>query len=249
MRLEVYLSEDSIVNEVTYEKYCQALDLSLDEGILDSIKDTAVSFVSKAFSVVKKDFEQIASDFKISIMDILKAFKDRSFFNLMKSLGYNFALLLKAINTLTGYVQKGLFAAFEDIAKTKMFEKFKAGVITIDEIINRHPIIKKVSGVAVAGLLFYMWLNMTFIGHLDYDFDFSNIMDALRGNYSLVDLFASPSGLMLMTLFATGSMISVAWLGQTVYNLTLAIFYTLFKKAKGVDHGILKDLKTKVKFA
>jgi hypothetical protein len=248
MRLEAYLSEDSIINEVTYERYCQALDLSMNEGILDSIKDTAVAFVSKAFGQVKGDFEAIIKDFGVSINDILKAFKDKSFYSLMKSLGFNFMLLLKAINTLTGYIHKGLFKVFESIAKTGAFEKLKAGVITVDEIMNQHPILKKVSGLAVAGLLFYMWLNMTFIGHFDYDFDFSDIVAALRGNYSLADLFMSPSGLMLMTLFATGSIISVAWLGQTTYNLLAAIFYTLFKKAKGADHGILADLKSKVKF-
>jgi hypothetical protein len=51
---------------------------------------------------------------------------------------------------------------------------------------------------------------MTFIGDLDYDFNFSDLIAALKGSFSIADLFTSPNGLMLIALFGTGSMLGLS---------------------------------------
>ena len=44
----------------------------------------------------------------------------------------------------------------------------------VDQVIQKYPKIAKVTGIVVAGLLLFMWINMTFIGDLDYDFNFNS---------------------------------------------------------------------------
>ncbi len=88
---------------------------------------------------------------------------------------------------------------------------------------------------------------MTFIGDLDYDFNWGDIIGALSGSFTITDLFLSPSGLMMITLFLTGGLISVPWLGSSSYNILVALFYTGYTKLKGKDFNILKNIKAKIK--
>lgn len=96
-----------------------------------------------------------------------------------------------------------------------------------------------------------MWLNMTFIGDVEYDLDFSNIFAAISGNFSIADLFISTEGLTLIALFGTGVLfgISVPWLGRGIYNLILSLVYTISRKVKDKDKSLndsLKKIKNKI---
>jgi len=144
------------------------------------------------------------------------------------------------------FIRQGLFEIFSELYKTKIYQKIRQGTIKFDEFAEKYPLLKKVTGSVVAGLLFFMWTQMTFIGNLDYDFDFTNIALALKGAYSLEDIFGSPDGLMLIGLFATGSIISVPWLGRTIYNLMLAIFYTGIKHTAKSELPAVRKIREKI---
>lgn len=262
-RLATYITEEQIYNSISYDLYTKALDylfteeyteqglsLILNEGISDwmgAVKDAALEKMSVAFGSIKSEIMKIADDLGIGIKDVLNAFKSGTIFDLLKALHFNLVVLLKAINALSGLVRQGLFSIFKDIAKTGAFQKIQKGVMRVDELFDKYPILRKVTGPVVAGLLFYMWTQMTFIGNLDYDFDFTSIMQALQGKYTLADLFASPQGLMMATLFTTGGLISVPWLGATTYNLVLALVYTGYKYYSGSDNSILKKLHQRIR--
>ena len=70
----------------------------------------------------------------------------------------------------------------------------------------------------------------------------------MKGTFNIADLFASPEGLMLITLFGSGAVfgLSVPWLGKTAYNLVLAISYTAYARLKGSDNKILKQIQKKI---
>ena len=247
MQFEQYLSEQ----DVTYEQYCLAFDYAfgrIDEGAFEAIKDKVTGLLTKIIERIRNDLLQIGTDYAMGMSDIVDAFKSKSFFSLFKSVGWSFGKLINAVNMFTKLAQDGLMSVFKAIHKTGGFQKLQSGAVKIDSFFERHPILAKVTGPAVAGLLFYIWLNMTFIGHMDYDFDFSNMAKALAGNFSLADLFASPEGLMLTTLFATGSFISAPWLGKVAYNLVLALVYTGLKNAKKKDlhHKAMQKMHSKI---
>jgi hypothetical protein len=73
---------------------------------------------------------------------------------------------------------------------------------------------------------------MSFIGNADFDMDLSVVVDAFTGRFTLADLLGTPSGLQTLALFATGTLVGLSfpWLGHSLLNLTLAIFYTVYKR-------------------
>jgi hypothetical protein len=220
-----------------------------EAGFLDAIKDLNIpSLISKIFNNLKDIFEKIKEDFGLSIKQLITAFKDKNLFAILKAIGFNIVVLVKCIKTATSLVRSGLMRVFEEIYKSSIFQELKKGTIKIDEFLNNYPILKKIGGIAIAGLLLYIWLNMTFIGDMDYDFNFNDLLNALSGNFSITDLFMSPSGIMMITLFASGFVgISFPWLGSSVYNLVLALIYTgynnLMNKGKFKDREIVKKIR------
>jgi hypothetical protein len=193
--------------------------------------------------------EKISRDFKMNIPDLIEAFKQREVFDLLKAFGFNFALMFRVIGEFTKAVRGGLLEVFRLMHRHGVFRQIRNGTMKIDEVMKRYPKLAAATGIVIAGILFYIWLNMTFIGDLDYDFNFEDIVNALKGTFSITDLFGSPEGLMLITLFGTGTAfgLSIPWLGKTAYNLILAIAYTGYSKIKGNEKNILISMKRKMK--
>ena len=52
---------------------------------------------------------------------------------------------------------------------------------------------------------------------------------------------------MLITLFATGGVISVPWMGSTIGNLIIALSYTGYKYVKSNNISIEKKFKELIK--
>jgi hypothetical protein len=239
------LSEDYAF--VTHELYCEALDAAqmgiltesyfepyLDEGIWDEIKKLNVaSQLVSVFKEIQAFLVDLKDSVKIGISDLVEAFKQRDVFAVLKVFGFSIMKVFKVIQAATGFVRQGILKIFEEIHKTGMIQKLQKGVIKIDEFMDKYPLLKKVTGIAIAGLLIYIWLNMSFIGDPEFDLDLSVVAGALSGNYTLADLFLSPSGLAMLALLATGAMgLLFPWLGAKVYNTVLAFAYTGFKKIK-----------------
>lgn len=259
MRFQNYIEDNYLddYSNFTYEMYCECLDLSManrlnelyfvNEGIFDKIKELKLaSGIIKFFKEAKDIFAGIAGEFKLGLSDVVKAFKNRDVFGLIKAFGFNIKLMIKSINEFTGMMRKGILKIFEELVKTGAFKKIRSGAMKVDEVLDKYPLLKKVAGIAVAGLLLYIWLNMTFIGDLDYDFNFGDLVSALKGSFSLADMFVSPQGLMLIALLGSGMLgISAPWLGKTAYNLVLAISYTAFSKIK--DIKIVANIRSKLK--
>lgn len=232
---------------ISYAVYCGALDQPVDNlyayfnesiktaGILDRLKKLPLTQkLVSVFAELKGTLQLIAHDLKIGIDDIIAAFKQKDIFNLLKAFGFNALKILQAIKAATRFVSQGLLTVFEELHRTKVFKKIQSGVMRIDQVLEKYPIIKRVTGIALAGLMIWMTLNSVFIGDTDADLDISSILAALHGSFSLADLIASPSGLLLISSYAVASFtgISFPWLGSNLYNLLLALLYTAFKKLK-----------------
>lgn len=256
MRFQSYLiSEDR-----EYLEYCHAIDYifseeysesnlseMINENVFARIKELVSGSLLTVFKSIKSEIESIAESIGIGVRELVDAFKQRDVFLMLKAIGFNIGILMKGIHQLTGLIRQGLLGIFKEIHDLGLVQRIKSGAMKVDDVLNKYPLLKKVSGIAVAGILFYIWLNMTFIGNLDYDFNFSDMVAALKGNYTISDMFISPEGLLLMTLFNTGSLISAPWLGSTMYNLILALTYTGYVHLKKNDYEVLRKLKSKIK--
>ena len=262
---------------VTYEVYCEALDLvladrltegyfaeaiardALNEGFWGSLKDktkAAVDYVKALpgklvgfFKEVKAIFEELATRFKADISDMIEAIKQRDVFGAIKAFGFSLGKIVKAVHEALSILRKGLMNVFEEIANSGVVQKLRSGAIKVDEFFDQHPILKKVGGVALAGLLLFIWLHSTLLGDVG-DFDMGVIGAALVGSFSITDLFTTPSGIAMLALFVTGmtGLSGIAWFG-TATNIVIGLVYTGLVKLKSspTAHALAQKLRTTIK--
>jgi len=198
---------------------------------------TISDFLSKVSSNIKKkiDFiKELAEMTKNKLKDLLIMFKDTRVFKFFKVIGFN-------IKKLGLMIKKGIDAynSIQDIIAKKIYDMggvqyIRKNLHELDEFFKSHPVIKKIGGIAVAGLLVYIWLNMSFTPDLEYSMDFKDIILALGGSFSVAELFASPSGISMLIYLATGALagLSMPWPGGTLTQITGGVLYSLWKLLK-----------------
>lgn len=180
---------------------------------------------------IKGILNTLVAQTKLGFTELLRAFASRDAYAFFKAIKFNLDLLLKGLHAVTSLVPQGLKAFFKWLHDTGALAKLRDGAMSVDDFLKEHPILRKLAGPALAGLLLWMWINTAFVGDPWYDFDMSAIGAALFGHYSIYDLFASPEGLTGLAIFATAMLVpggvGVAWLGDTVANLIAGVAMTL----------------------
>lgn len=236
-------------NGVQYETYCGLLDYyclgKVNEEFL-GISGVSDSILG-AFKSLKKYLGDISTKLGISVVNIIKAFKQKGIFEFLKGFNFNFSTLTDYLNKTIQAMNSGINKIFDEIAKSGVISKLKSGTMKVDELLNKYPILKKISGPVLAGLLIFIWINSSFGGDLDEYFDLSNIGNALIGKYTISDLFLSSSGLKVLSLWSAGSLISLPGIvGSIPASIIIALIYTGYKKLKK-DTEILNKIKSKFK--
>jgi hypothetical protein len=136
--------------------------------------------------------------------------------------------IFDTIDTIMKIPNSVLRKGFEKLHKTKAIQKLQKGTMKADQFLNKNPFLKKMGGPLVAGALAYQWLNMSFSGDFDDDFNLDNLVNALQGDYSLEELIATPDGLkglaQLAAGIATGGLLSFPW--HKKMNIAFAAAYT-----------------------
>ena len=232
-----------LILEPTYEQYCRVLDSVETAGVLNFIVPPALTKIAGEIRVV---FSTIVEETGASIRDLVRAVKTRSFYGLMRSVGFSFVKLFKAVNAISSAVRRGLLKLFSHLAASGVFQKLQSGAVTVDAVLAQYPLLKRISGPLMAGLLLYMWMNMSFIGDAQFDLDLSHIGAAFVGSFSIADLLASPQGLMGLSLMFAGVFtgISFPWLAESSYNLILGVVYTLARTH--AIQSLASRLKTRI---
>lgn len=194
----------------------------LDENVLANLTSGVRS---------KLDFIQSLANYaNIKIQDTIALFKDSRVFKFFSAIQFNLNKLWKTIKM--GYAAYGQIqhAVAEYVSKTKIGKWTEEALHGLDEWLKNHPRLKRIGGLAVAGMLIYIWMNMSFTGNFNYDFDFSTILSAASGTYSLSTLFAGPEGTRMLLLFATGVIgLSFPWPGPTSAKFVVALLNGLRK--------------------
>ena len=199
----------------------------LNEGLIPSgLKDK--------FTFIKNISKQIG----VQVSDLIKLFLNKGIFTLFAKMKWSILELWKMVKA--GFdLYKSLFEAW---AKFIRENKITKGIIQkttdkiklVNDFFDNHPNLKKVGGVLIAGLLVYIWLNVSFVGHYNIDFDISTIIDALFGKFDLVDLFLSENGIIMLTTFITGKLtgLTFPYPGSDLAKFAFAVIFTLAKKVK-----------------
>jgi hypothetical protein len=264
MKLEAHTRlRQAEIDAITYDLYSKVI-ASLDTS-------TVVAFgipLPHVLKGLKGDIEKVAAHLKdmgVGITDIIKAFQERSVFKLLKGIGFSLVSLLKAVKSVVGLPGQSLFHAMGDLAEAFKDSKFmmalkpKERLAKLEALLKKHPVLAKISGTVIAGLLLLMYIKSSFTGNVDRDLELVDaVLRALHGNFSLVDMFASQDGLYAMAVLlfgvATGgtslvdygasALMEIAkFVDSNAYSLLLALFYTAAKKLKKHYDGIPHQLK------
>lgn len=222
----------TLKEEKEYEQFCQYTKLYESYG--------SHAFILNEFSFPKELMEKLsfikelakATQFKIK--DLFNLIKDKKIFKIFSYIKWNITNLAELIQK--GFqVYKDLQLAIADFVKKTKVMKFTTDKIKdLSDFLEKHPKIKKYSGIAVAGLLVLIWLNMSFTGDFFDDFDLGLVFQCLTGTYSLAEIFTSKEGIRMLSLFALGMItkISFPYPGSNLIKFTIAVITTLAKSVK-----------------
>jgi hypothetical protein len=158
-RLKQYLineEQTQILENLDYELYCQLISFEVDESLLGRLKEKGMEFLTKIFGPIKNTLMKIAEDFKVGISQVVEAFRQRSIFGFLKAVRFNIGVLLKSIGEVAKLLRQGLEKVFQHIANTAVIQQLRRGTLKIDEFLDRYPLLKKIGGIAIAGLLLYI---------------------------------------------------------------------------------------------
>lgn len=226
MKSFVEYSTVSIQEEHDYYEALTILETAeLNENILGGL----TSGVRAKLDFIKT----LASAAGANLQDTLTLFKDSRVFKFFSALRFNLDNLWKSIKAGFAAYSQIQRAVAEYISKTKIGRWTEEALRDLDIWLQKHPTVKRIGGFAVAGMLLYIWLNMSFTGDLSYDFDASDILAALSGKFALSTLFAGTEGTRMLLLFVTGVIgLSFPWPGPTSAKLAISLLNGLRKLVK-----------------
>jgi hypothetical protein len=221
-------------DEREYQLYLEAIRIQENSQQLNEFVSAVPGALRKYYDFIK----DIAEVTKVNIKKIADFLKERVVFRFFKSIRFSLTRLFDLAKSGLKYYRDLQEAIATYIAQSKVGKWTEEKVKDLDAFLQRHPKAKRIAGVAVAGLLIYIWLNMSFTGDLDYDFDQTAIFAALAGSYSLTELFTGTNGMKLLTLLATGKLLGVGfpWPGPQSVLFIGSLLYGLakFAKSKGI---------------
>jgi len=225
-----------IVYEIQYEEFCNFVyENKLNEDTI-VLKEFAIpGKLKKVWSFIVK----LKDIIKVKMVDMVKLFLNKLVFKFFAKIKFSLDYLFKLVKKGFKAYKEVIKAIGEYISSTKVGRWTEDKLKDLDAFLAKHPKTKRIAGLAVAGILIYIWLNMTFTGNADYDFDMGDMIMALGGGFTLSTLFAGPEGMALLTLFATGVIgLSFPWPGPQHVQFIGAILYG---SAKLVGQKLRKD--------
>lgn len=229
-------SLQSIYTDIQYDEFVRFVKEHKLDCDASLINELVIPSKLKSIWTFIKDLKEKVS---VKLVDLVKLFLDKVVFKFFAKIKFSISYLFKLVKKGFKAYKDIIKAIGEYVASTKVGKWTEDKLKALDDFLAKHPRTKKIAGIVVAGLLIYIWLNMTFTGNADYDFDMTDMIIALGGGFTLSTLFAGPEGMALLMLFATGVMgLSFPWPGPQSIQFIGAVLYG---SAKLVGKKLRKD--------
>jgi hypothetical protein len=203
----------------------------VEAGLLDHIKrlpDIGAAAKKGLVTELKSQIHHVSDNLKISKDAVVKAFNEPKLSNMLEACGYSFATMYGAFHMGHKIAEEGalhVIAHFaEHTALHKLAHKSSHKAKAIDDFINKYPVMKKVTGPALAGLILYGYTLTE--PHKLADWDLSKVKHALTGDFGVTDFMNTPEALYLGTHVATGKALSLTALAENVTTLSIGLTCT-----------------------
>ena len=196
--------------------------------------------LSRELGAIISKIKEIALSLRVNLKDLLKFFMNRFVFKFFKFLSWSFERLFdllqqgyKIYKKITGIIPNLVRELGLKASESRAFQWTKDKIEIFDNFIKRHPILKRLTGIALGALVLYIWMNMTFVGEFEFDFDWNTIFDALAGRLGISEIFFTADGIQLLILLGTGLLgASFPWPGSNLIKFAAAIIMTIGKRIK-----------------
>lgn len=242
--LNNYLSyniEDSL-NPITNSLYSEWIEWTgtKEFGLFDKLKK-----IPENLKGVWRFVEELAKSSRMKIDEWVNLLKNSTIFKFFELCSFN---LKKVYNTIydayTGLVKK-LLKEISDYARRYKIVKWTDDALKkLDDYLKKNPRFKRIMGISLAAFLIYMNLHVTYIGDFKFDFDMTDISNALLGKYTLLDVLGGDKGIALLSLFVLNSAgLSFPW--NTPVKLVGILGGTLSKLIKNTKRYSMKLIYNK----
>lgn len=232
MKLANYIDEDFLI-EKEYDEFI---------SFIDNCTYINEKMINEAFGAIKERLsfiKDLASTIGAQFSNLIQLFKIKDIYTFFSKIGWSFKKLYDLVKKGFSLANDLADAIAEYIAKTGIGKWTEEKLRELDEFLKNHPKTKRITGVAVAAIIAYIWFNMTFTGNWEYDFDMSDLVAALAGQFSLSSVFAGKDGIKLLMLFSTGlAGLSFPWPGPNTIKFICSV---LFAAAR--EYNVPRTLK------
>ena len=222
-----------------------------DKDKKPSLKDKVKGLFSKeqtaaALKDLKSHVDSVVKSVGVDAKLVTKAFKEPSVYNTVNALGGSVNAAAKTAIGGLRTIGKTLNVGGAAVTDTKAFKQLEKGIIKADELMDKHPSLKVIGSAALVGLATKQWLDMSFSGDIESDYDLSIIADAAQGKAKFADFIGTPEGVKGMALLGAGLATGGAplWIGGMPAGLGLALAYSGLKAAGETEAG--KKVKAKM---
>lgn len=232
--------EHLIVNEILptidhveeYEEFIEWYaqhDAYLHSGHCITLHEGILSRIGGKLKKKLKFIQGLAKTLGGKLTDFLKMFKEKVVFKFFNGIKWSFESLFKLVKLGFKTYNTIITIITEYVANSTIGRMTTKALKGLDDYLDKHPTVRKFAGPAIAGLLIYIWLNMTFTGDIVYDFNMSDILLAVTGSFKLSSLFGGTDGAKLLMLFATGALmgLSFPWPGAQSIQFLSGVIGTI----------------------
>ena len=177
-------------------------------------------------------FKDIADKMKVGIADIIKLFKNSKVVQFFNKIRWSFKRFYDLLYTGYKHIKEVSKIVTDFVQETNIKKSIDFSLEVWDTYLKAHPRLKALSGVIVSAVLLFIYWIMADSGNPNYDYDFSDIYDALSGNFQLADIFGGKNGSKLFMLFVTGAAVNMTfpWPGPLTVRFIAGLINTLAKK-------------------
>lgn len=221
----------------------------VEAGIFETI-NKAKDLGKKAKDAVVKDLkdsaEHISHNLKITKEQVLLAYDEPKMANILKATGYSFATAFGAFHLAHKVAKEGALHTLAFLGEHHILHKLghKAshkGGHSVDKVLAKYPVLKKLTGPALAGIILYGY-TMT-EPHKLGDWDLSSVKKAFAGEYGIADFLQSAECVALSAHVVSGKALSLMALAENVTTLAAgltctAIIHSKHPKLAGLGKGL-----------
>jgi len=211
-----------------FSYYATPESLVLAASWVDKLKGVPAKAKSAFVHEMKHQVEHVSHNLKLTKDSVALAFQEPRALNVLKACGYSLATAYGAFHMAHAVAQQGALHVIAHLAEHEVAHKagHAAGhrADKIQGYLNKYPVLKKLSGPALAGVMLYGWTCAPL--HKLEDWDMKNVKRALSGDFTIKEFLASPEAVALGVHVASGKVLSLSALAENVGTLATGLVAT-----------------------